>query len=159
VDEKQVQGHIFRSELLDKFAIIEGLAVSCLTNGKQPPSAATLGQKLDALLKLCAQNPPVLKSAKKIAERLTRLKPYQELRATIVHSQIEVWANSKSETIYCFRNAAFIKLPERLRPVILTSKDCDHILHEVQKVCNELKQLTTNPPSPPPPSRAAAGGP
>ncbi len=155
-------GHVFRSRLLDKFAAIEGWAVSCLASGKKSSPVAPLGQKVDAVAKLCAKSPPVFKSAKKITERLDRLKPYQELRATIVHSQLESVTGGKGETLFCFRNVALIDAPACYRPVVLTAKDCEDVIREVNRICNELKQLTAalpNPPSPLPPLLDAAAGP
>ena len=147
-------GHIFRSKLLDRFATIESWAVSMLATGKQPSPNAPLGQKVDALAKLCAKSPPMFKSAKKIGERLERLKPYQDLRSSIVHSQMETVTSAESEVLLCFRNVAQTQAPARFRPVLLATKDCDDILREVGKIYNELKQMTAatpNPPSPPQP--------
>ncbi len=154
-------GHLFRSKLLDKFAVIESWAVACLETGKQPPPNAPLGQKVDAVAKLCAKTPSIFKSAKKISERLERLKPYQDLRAAIVHSPFESMKDEKGATLYCFRNVALVEAPACYRPVILTPKDCDDILLIVGRIGNELKQLTASPkaPSPPPPSQGEASGP
>ena len=162
MNDPTITGHVFRSKLLDKFAAIEGWAISCLASEKQPSSAAPLGQKIESLAKICAKNPPVFKSAKKIAERLKRLKPYQELRSTIVHSQIESLTDTKDEALSCFRNVALINAPARYHAVVLYSKDYEDILREVSKIYNELKQLTPvlpKPPSPQPPLPAATAGP
>jgi hypothetical protein len=162
MNENSEAGHVFRSRLLDKFAGIESWAIACMAEGKKPTPNAPLGQKIEALSQLCAKSPPLFKSAKKISERLERLKPYQQLRATIVHSQLETMANAKGQISYCFHNAAQSDAPGCYRPVLLTPKECEDILREVSKIGNELRQLTTKPSqlsSPPPPLQAATDGP
>ena len=154
-------GHVLRSRLLDKFAQIESWAVACLATSKQPIPNAPLGQKVEALAQLCRKTPPAFKSAKKIVERLERLKPYQELRAAIVHAQLEVLNDHKSGAHFCFRNVAQTGAPSCYRPVVLSTQDFEAIIRDVAKVGNELKQMTAvtpNPPSPPPPLQAAAAG-
>jgi hypothetical protein len=153
-------GHIFRSKLLDKFAGLESWAVKCMSAGKQPVSNAPFGQKIAVLTELCAKTPPLFKSAKKILERLERLKPYQDLRCSVVHSQIECLSGAKGAVSFCFRNVAQGDTPACYRPVMLTPQDCDDILREVGKIGNELKQLTAKPSrlSPPRPLPGAAGG-
>jgi hypothetical protein len=73
----ELEAHIFRSVLLDRFAEIERWLLVYLTDNHKPFNAkAPLGQKMAALHQLMNDGVGVSKTSKKLGDLLSKLASY-----------------------------------------------------------------------------------
>ena len=131
--------HIFRSELLDKFACIERNVLQVLEfNFPKKHSKNSLGIKLKELRKLLLKDVNVKFDIDKI---FSKIETYSNIRSTIVHSKIEKIFNSNDEQSFIFRNIGENYAPECYYVIVLDKDNMKKILRETGELANEFKQL------------------
>ncbi|RHW16596.1 hypothetical protein D1610_14465 [Sphingomonas gilva] len=125
--------HLFRSKLIDLFAVVEVWANDTLERANSKPQHL-LGQKLDTIRKLAISETGNLPNAKTVLPLLDSILPFAELRSALCHSQIK----RMSGTWVCFRPSAAPGVL-RWRPVLLDNPSMEQILRDLAELVRALR--------------------
>jgi len=134
--------HVFRSQLIEKFAEIETVIIKKIQNaepdiiGKKP-----LGQKLAMMRKVATQNPPLFKNASQVVKLLNQLQPFADLRAELAHSTFSILSTAQKGDIVVCRNANEAHHPVVKKCGHLTSGQMKHFLKRTEHLCAQFKLI------------------
>jgi len=99
--------HQFRSKFIDSFVDLERWSIEIWrhlreTNGKTPPH---LGNRLKYIRDLAQEQPSPFAAPADVTGLLAELKPYCDLRKTLVHGRLETASAPDGETFFIVENA------------------------------------------------------
>ena len=142
IAELEQVAHVFRSQLIEKFAEIETAIIKKVQKaepdiiGKKP-----LGQKLAIVRKLATQNPPIFKNPSKVEKLLDQVQPFADLRAELAHSTFTILSTAQKGHIVVYRNANEAHHPAVQKCGHLTTGQMKHYLKRTADLCAEFKRI------------------
>jgi hypothetical protein len=168
-DEKAA-GHLFRSKLIDRLALVERWAVGIFheaaimpCDGKTAGQLHLLGQKLAKLKELASTDPPLFKTPKRVIDLLAELERYADLRSTLAHATLSISERQDGSLLFTFDPTGPSPSDSWIKRVSLRADELVRLNQEASRLANDLTQQKLRArPSPslqPPPRPAAAAGP
>jgi hypothetical protein len=146
--------HRQRSKCIDAFAALEEAIIGTLLNLQCNSKCESLGLKIEAIRKVCAEKSPQAKCHSLLddCERMS------SIRNDLVHSRLQV-IDQGDRTVAWFANTRELH-EHQGNARIFTLQGLLQLYQNVNTLADEVRKLKLNPPSSPlPPSPGAAAGP